>query len=97
MAPLRRLVCDHESHGKIAGGTKDSDGNWESSESAAYPPELNLYLSKAIINLNHSGATANPNPEHSVKAAEAASDPDRDEPADSVEPTTVAVSQTSAR
>ena len=48
LSPLRTLACTHVTHDKRAGGARDDQGNWLSAESAAYPPELNLYLAKAI-------------------------------------------------
>ena len=37
-----------------AGEGKDGEGDWESAESAAYPPELNLYLARSIVDLHSS-------------------------------------------
>ena len=62
MEPLRRLVCNHLTHDKPAGGTKNSRGEWESSETAAYPPELNLYLAKSIDSLRINTLRAEPTP-----------------------------------
>ena len=47
--PLGGLVCSHKSHAKQIGGARNAQGNWVSAESAAYPPQLNLYLATALV------------------------------------------------
>ena len=51
MSPLRRLDCTHLSHNSAVGGARSSRGNWVSAESAAYPPDLNFYLSRALASV----------------------------------------------
>ena len=51
LAPLRELECNHQSHAATAGGAKDDAGEWISKAAAAYPPELNFYLAKAIVSI----------------------------------------------
>ena len=72
MAPLRGLRCTHSSH-VAAGGQRDVDGIWNSRDSAAYPPALNLYLARAISSL-HSSFSPSPSDVHD----EAAPQPQRD-------------------
>ena len=48
---LRERRCTHTSHEKIAGGTKDKSGGWNSNEAAAYPPDFNSYLAQAAADL----------------------------------------------
>ena len=54
MLPLRKLECTHESHDETAGGVRDKDGKWSSAAAAAYPPNLNLYLAKAVAGIRGS-------------------------------------------
>ena len=62
LLPLAKLDCDHSSHKRAAGGMKDLEGEWNSSEAAAYPPQLNLYLAKTIVSLHSSNSSTRPTP-----------------------------------
>ena len=44
---LDQRQCEHTNHTKMAGGEKNN-GNWNSHEAAAYPPDFNNYLAQAI-------------------------------------------------
>ena len=45
LEPLRRLDCNHRTHGKVIDSQKIK-------ASAAYPPEFNLYLAKSFVSLH---------------------------------------------
>ena len=44
---LRERTCEHSHHAKLAGGDKRPDG-WNSNETAAYPPDLNMFFAQAM-------------------------------------------------
>ena len=46
---LREYRCVHKSHPKIAGGDK-THNKWNSNETAAYPPDFNMFVAQAIAN-----------------------------------------------
>ena len=48
---LNFLKCTHADHKEKAGGSRDSNDEWNSAAAAAYPAELNLIISYAIANL----------------------------------------------
>ena len=52
LGSLRKVECTHSSHEAMAGGYRDEDGVWCSAETAAYPPDLNLFLAKSIASLH---------------------------------------------
>ena len=44
---LNRRVCEHAKHAKVAGGEK-SGSKWNSSSTAAYPPDFNSFVAQAF-------------------------------------------------
>ena len=48
--PLRERRCTHSSHPEVAGGKK-TNGTWNSTEAAAYPPDFNSYVAQAVASL----------------------------------------------
>ena len=50
LAPLSQLMCDHDRHELPAGGKHDK-GAWRSPAAAAYPPNFNYFLARAVLSL----------------------------------------------
>ena len=48
--PLHERRCTHSSHPEVAGGKK-TNGTWNSTEAAAYPPDFNSYVAQAVASL----------------------------------------------
>ena len=53
---LREYRCVHKSHPKIAGGDK-THNKWNSNETAAYPPDFNMFVAQAIGSQFHAPAS----------------------------------------
>ena len=53
LGPLHDMSCDHapHEHEQPAGGDVDEDGNWISSEHAAFPPALNYFIAQAMMSV----------------------------------------------
>ena len=53
LAPLHALLYTHPdgTHTASAGGVRDASGTWNSREAAAFPADLNLFLSQTILSL----------------------------------------------
>eukprot|EP00965_Chrysotila_dentata_P105919 3498316-Pleurochrysis_carterae.AAC.1 len=51
LAHLSALRCTHATHVRQRGGVKSPDGSWTSSSTAAYPPDMNYHIAKAIAGL----------------------------------------------
>ena len=51
--PLQSLLCSHPTgtHSAAAGGYRDSEGVWNSSDTAAFPADLNLFLAQTVLGL----------------------------------------------
>ena len=54
--PLGALRCHHHRHASMAGGEYD-EGEWNSAQTAAYPPEFNYYLARCVHGLADSSIT----------------------------------------
>eukprot|EP00965_Chrysotila_dentata_P252515 6210723-Pleurochrysis_carterae.AAC.3 len=48
LVSLADTTCAHKTHGQQVGGHLEADG-WSSASHAAYPPDLKLMISKAIV------------------------------------------------
>eukprot|EP00965_Chrysotila_dentata_P006221 202954-Pleurochrysis_carterae.AAC.1 len=63
---LASLTCTHRSHVALVGGSCGENG-WNSASHAAYPPDLNMIIAKAIagrITLNSAPSHSRNNPPH---------------------------------
>eukprot|EP00965_Chrysotila_dentata_P017666 587241-Pleurochrysis_carterae.AAC.1 len=96
LAHLESLRCTHMSHSARCGGTKTPDGSWVSQQTAAYPPDLNLIIARAIAALRPNtheslqpatttqtaaaASTVEPAVTHSVATDSRQSDPPPDPP-----------------
>ena len=78
---LDKLRCSHPAGAhKPAGGHRLPSGEWASRESAAYPPDFNLFIADAVVRLITSiaAATSAP-PVKTAAAAPATADDDEDD------------------
>ena len=50
LSSLSTLTCKHTKHDEPAGG-RNAKGIWSSHRTAAYPPNFNYYLAKAVLSL----------------------------------------------
>eukprot|EP00965_Chrysotila_dentata_P103723 3423595-Pleurochrysis_carterae.AAC.1 len=48
---LAKLRCTHAYHIRPCGGHKDAAGTWTSQFAAAYPPDLNFIIARAVASL----------------------------------------------
>ena len=51
ISQLSIMSCNHKDHSVAAGGMKDVDGRWNSTDHSAFPAALNYFLAQALVTL----------------------------------------------
>ena len=80
LSPLKKLFCNHSFHGGRLDGQQGDDGTWETSEAAAYPPQLNYFFARSIEALKVAPNMAKPPKHVAARRPETSVEPN-DEPA----------------
>ena len=84
LAPLHELLCSHPAgtHTAAAGGHRAPDGVWNSSDTAAFPADLNLFLAQCVRGLVTDEALARAPDEAAMPQPDAAPRPSAAPPVD---------------
>eukprot|EP00965_Chrysotila_dentata_P063729 2111741-Pleurochrysis_carterae.AAC.1 len=62
---LSSLTCTHRTHTSNVGGTR-TDNGWSSASHAAYPPDLNMLIAKAVASRIKMAVVDSPSPSRST-------------------------------